>query len=92
MADITYTEILINFPSELYLISLVIALIFVSWYIKNYAILIGSGLFMIIIPFVTNLSDFNIPNSFSYIFFILAGISIIYQGISFLMNERQPKQ
>ena len=78
-------------PIEILIILITGFLTFMAWYIKNYGLFIGIGLFYIIIPFIVDLTVISIPTAFGYIFFMLAGIGIIYQGISFTLTERKQK-
>lgn len=77
---------------EKYIFLIVVAMLtFLAFYLKNYAILIGTGIFFMIVPFVFNFNWNILGGSFQYLMFMLIGLAILYQGISELLHERKKR-
>jgi hypothetical protein len=79
-----------NMIPEKYIFLIIIAMMtFLAFYLKNYAVLIASGIFFIVAPFVFNFNWGILGGSFEYLIFILIGLAVLYQGISELMSNRK---
>lgn len=82
-----------NFIPENYLFLIIVAMLsFLAFYLKNWVLLIASGLLFLLLPFIYNFDLTGLSQASIVTMFILIGLSIIYQGIYSLSDERKPKQ
>jgi len=74
-------------PEPLLILLIGLLLVSVSYYIRNWALMILSGILFFIMAFYDVFAMLN--NSLEFLFFISAGLVIIYQGISYFADERK---
>lgn len=77
-----------NFLFLLFLLFLLMA----SVYIGNYAVMIFAGILFIFAPFAYDYTFGIMPTSLSILAFMLIGVAIIFQAISYYLTEKKAKR
>lgn len=82
-------DIMIN--ESILLVLIGIALVFLAYYITNWAIMVGAGIWFLIIAFYVDVIQTPVGQFSETLFFLLIGLLLIYQGIAYLMNEKKKR-
>ena len=79
--------------AENYLFLIIVAMLsFLAFYLKNWVLLIGSGLLFMLMPFIYSFNLTGLSQASLVTMFILIGLSVMYQGIYSLSDERKPRK
>lgn len=79
--------------AENYLFLIIVAMLsFLAFYLKNWVLLIATGLLFMLMPFIYSFNLTGISQASLIIMFILIGLSVMYQGIYSLSDERKPRK
>lgn len=82
-----------NFIPENYLFLIIVTMLsFLAFYLKNWVLLIATGLLFMLMPFIYSFNLTGISQASLIIMFILIGLSVMYQGIYSLSDERNPRK
>lgn len=76
-------------PDNFLIIILITMLGFFAFYIKNYALLLSTGILFMVAPFIYNFGWDALGGGFQYLAFMLIGLALIFQAISLFLDERK---
>ena len=75
---------------ENYLFIIITAMLgFLAYYIRNYVLLLGVGIFLLLTPLIFTFSFGILTQTLVVLLFLLIGISMIYQAIVLITDERK---
>lgn len=76
-------------PDNFLIIILITMLGFFAFYIKNYALLLSTGILFMVAPFIYNFGWDALGGGFQYLAFMLIGLALMFQAISLFLDERK---
>ena len=76
-------------PDNFLIIILITMLGFFAFYIKNYALLLSTGILFMVAPFIYNFGWDALGGTFQYLAFMLIGLALMFQAISLFLDERK---